>query len=182
MLRAWVEAPPTGGAPGETAELREGWLRLAVNLARTGAADEAFAIYRRLVERRAAGGEDWVAVVAYEELASGLAAAGRLGEAVELLGAAVERFPGEQRFYLHRAALLDRAGRVAEARQALSVLDRRLTTADTAADSPRYVYSDWPAVAFDRSRRTFGDQVAERVPRLAEALAAETGSVGEGSR
>lgn len=181
VLRPWVEARPTG-APGEAGELREGWLRLAVNLARTGSTDEAFAIYRRLIEARTAGGQDWVAVVSHEELASGLAAAGRLAEAIELLGAAVERFPGEQRFYLQRAALLDRAGRVAEARQVLSVLDRRLTTASPEADSPRYVYSDWPAAAFDRSWRTFGEQVAERVPRLAQGLAAETGSSAGGRR
>lgn len=150
----------------------EAWLRLAVNLQRIESRrpEEAREIYRRLVNRDDV--EEWIAVLAYEELARALAADRDIPTAVSLLQRGLERFPGQARLYIYLAALHDRAGRLRDGREVLATLERRMATGGIhKTDSPRFRYGEWPEHAFEASRRHFAAIVSARLPRLAEALA-----------
>lgn len=150
----------------------EAWFRLAVNLQRIESRrpEEAQEIYRRLVNRDDV--EEWIAVLAYEELARALAADRDIPGAVSLLQRGLERFPEQSRLYIYLAALHDRAGRLREGREVLATLERRMATGGIhTTDSPRFRYGEWPEHAFEESQRHFADIVSARLPRLAEALA-----------
>ncbi len=145
-------------------------LRLGVNLRRLGKD-------RRAVDHLNAAisepGPDWVAAVAAQELASLHAGDKRLDEALRVLEEAVSRHPQVQRLRVQLAAMLDRAGRRAEA---LTVLDRLDPTAGSGINSPRLRYSRANSAAITAVRRTLEEEANRGLSALSFAVRpAETG-------
>jgi tetratricopeptide (TPR) repeat protein len=153
----------------------EGRLRLAVNLRRLGKVEEAEEQLRRGLEEDAS---DWIAILSYQELAELEYSEGRGEEAVELLRQARERFPDNQRLHVQLAALLDRLGRPAEAREALDQLDPQKGQDQ---DTPRMRYgqpSRWLAL---ETRRTLEERGTAQRTRLLGALERILGKEDHGS-
>ena len=153
----------------------EGKLRLGVNLRRLGKVEEAERWLRRGMEE---GVSDWIAILSYQELAELEYGTGRGLEAVELLREARERFPANQRLHIQLAALLDRLGRPAEARQALDQLNPQ---SGRDQDTPRLRYGEpsrWLAL---QSRRTLEERGEEQRQPLLSALEQILGKADHGS-
>ena len=126
-------------------------LRLGVNLKRQGKPKRAI---DHLEAAATEPGPEWVAAVAAQELASLHADNDRLEEAITVLEAAATAHPDHQRLTLQWAALLDRAGRHADA---LGVLDRLDPVAGIDASSPRLIYTQPPAAAITAARRALAE-------------------------
>ena len=135
-------------------------LRLGVNLKRLDKGRRAAA---HLAAAIAEPGADWVAAVAAQELASLHADDERLAGAVSVLEAAVERHPEVQRLKVQLAAMLDRAGRRAEA---LAVLDRLDPTVGSDVGSPRLRYSRANSTAIAAVRRTLQEEASRGLAAL----------------
>ncbi|MCD4750385.1 MAG: hypothetical protein K8R59_13520, partial [Thermoanaerobaculales bacterium] len=151
----------------------EGKLRLAVNLARTGADRPAYRLYRELIDLQS---PDWIKVIAYQELARSLLAKGRASEAVGLLRQGTTRLPENQRLVIQLSFALDQAERRGEATEVL----RGLSHANRGEDeSPRYRYTEWPMLV-QKAQNRYGGASSERALKsLAEGLA--RGKSGTGS-
>jgi Flp pilus assembly protein TadD len=162
QLRELEKAYPSDG---------EGRLRLAVNLARVGADDEAEALFRAVA---ADAEEGWVRIVAVEQLATLLMARRDLVSATEILREAVAAEPRSSRLKIQLAAALDRMGRPSEASRIVD--DVRQRGADPSM-SPRWRYAVWPA--FDREEHE--RRLAEVADEGTAALAAAIGSLTEGT-
>ncbi len=130
-------------------------LRLGINLKRQGKPKRAIP---HLEAARSEPGPEWVAAVAAQELASLLAEEKRLDEAIGVLDEASAAHPGVQRLRVQLAALLDHAGRPADA---LAVLDSLDPTAGIDVSSPRLIYTRPPTAAIAAARQTLAD-VADR--------------------
>lgn len=167
-LRALVEA-----APYEP----EGQLRLAVQLARHGEADDAEAHFDRLISGEVPAPE-WMRSLAYQESCRILVDRGELDAASVLMGRGVVELPGDPTLPILLAYVTDRAGqptRRAELSEAL-----QLSTASGEL-SPRYLYSRMPRRALDALRAELEASTAERLPRLAAALSSDRARVVGGS-
>lgn len=142
-----------------------GRLRLAINLKRLGKKNaEAESILRHLVAREA---NDWVTVVAIQELAASLWASGERQEAVTFLRGALERFPTASRLTIQTASFLDRLGRPGEARKLL----RSLETAEAGeGETPRLRYSQWPLEDITTVRRSLRQRQRQHLPALQKML------------
>ncbi len=128
-------------------------LRLGVNLRRL---DKPRRAAEHLLDAISEPGPDWVAAVAAQELASLHAEEKRLDVALQVLEEAIARHPEVQRLKVQLAALLDRAGRGAEA---LATLDRLDPSAGSDASSPRLIYSRAPTAAITAARRALADEI-----------------------
>ncbi|HMB53102.1 MAG TPA: tetratricopeptide repeat protein [Thermoanaerobaculia bacterium] len=151
--------------------VRPNWLearvRLAVNLARTGAQAEAAERFGAMCRDPEAG---WAAVLSCEELARMRLAAGEPGAAQALLSDAVERFPDAERLRLTLAYAVDRGGDPAAARALVEEVAERPAGGD---ESPRRRYNrgtDSDPI-LELSARLEA-KAAERAPALAAVLAA----------
>ncbi len=129
---------------------REGRLRLAVNLARTGHPSRS---RRLLTELVAEGDDDWVLAVAYHELARDLLRRQRLDEAESLLVAARDRLPDDDQLRLLLSAVADLRPGAAESDGALALRSR--------ADRPsaRHRYQQWPQPAPAVTEGAQGEQL-----------------------
>ena len=140
--------------------VRAGWLearvRLAVNLARTGATGEAAERFEAMCGDAAAG---WAAILSCEELARMRLAAGDAAAAERILRAAIERFPDAERLRLALAFAVDRGGDPAAARALVEALAERPAGG---GETPRQRYN----------RGTDPDHVVQLSTRL-QARAAE---------
>lgn len=162
QFRALEKAYPSDG---------EGRLRLAVNLTRVGADDQAETLFRAV----AADAEDsWVRIVAVEQLATLLMARGDLVSATEILREAVAAEPRSSSLKIQLAAVLDRMGRPGAASRLVD--DVGQLGADSSM-SPRWRYAVWPA--FDREEQE--RRLAEVADEGTAALAAAIGSLAEGT-
>ncbi|MCZ6793944.1 MAG: hypothetical protein O7J95_10070 [Planctomycetota bacterium] len=143
----------------------EAKLRLAINLRRLGSANRAESLFRRMLEPQV---EEWVGVLAHQELADFLVEDDRLLEATELLSAAVDRWPYVERFYIQQMLVLDLQHRPLAARKLLEdlTLQRKRDV-----DSPRLRYTSWPRATFERDRHFLERSAANRLEVLAEGLA-----------
>ena len=102
----------------------EAKLRLAINFRRLGSAKRAESLFRRMLEPEV---EEWVGVLAHQELADFLVEDDRLREAAELLSAAVDRWPYVERFYIQQMLVLDLQHRPLAARKLLEDLTLQRT-------------------------------------------------------
>lgn len=154
----------------------EARLRLAVNLQRTGDSQAAESSYAALTGEH----EEWVAILASQELATLLGEQGRTGEAVERLRAAVRRHPAERLLHLQLAFWLDRAGdragALAEAEAA--ALDLPAEADAKATMAPRRMYNRWPQDAFTEAEALMRQTAEPQLPRLAVALGTVSGTGG----
>jgi tetratricopeptide (TPR) repeat protein len=96
-------------------------LRRATLFGRLDRADEAVAAYESLI---ASSRQDWIVVLAYQELARIRVEQQRPGAAAAALEQATRRFPRDRTLQLHLAYALERAGNPARARQLLDGVDR----------------------------------------------------------
>lgn len=142
---------------------REGRLRLAVNLVRTGRRQAGEEILRALLD---GGAPAWIEALAAQELVRLLVDDGRTGEAEREVRAALRRMPDDQRLWILLGAILDAAGRHAECVDAI----RSLPPA-TRGVSPRARYAEWPELGFAASRQQLAAAAREGLPALGAALA-----------
>ncbi len=144
------------------AEIR---LRLAINLGRVGDAAEARAMFSKLT---AEPGEGWVTPLAYQELARLDEKKEALATAVEVLRAGVTRFPQSVRLRIQLASVLDRQGKVREARQ---VIEEVSGLHGDAHEGARFRYNQTGTDSVAVSRSFFEENAASRMRVLADALA-----------
>ncbi len=141
-----------------------GHLRLAVCLRRLDRGEEADGVLRAIVASDAAS---WVLAVAYQELGRSLVEAGRSGEALELLGAAVRRLPDDPTLPVQLAYVADRMGE-SEPLDLGQALRQRASS--DGPDSSRYRYSQMSKAPFEELREELRRDEAEQLPLLAKAL------------
>lgn len=146
---------------------REGRLRMAVNLARLGSARDSERLLRELVAEEET---DWVAVVAYQELARTYRRTDRLAEAQALLIEAVERFPADGRLRTQLAFVLDFAHEPQRALAVIQDLGEGETGEGAAEPSPRRRYGMGPQAPYDEALATLADSAVSRLPRLVEVI------------
>lgn len=162
---------------GPDAEAR---LRLAINLRRTGRDLEAEPLLADLARPNAAE-EQWVAILASQELANLLADHNRLGDAVARLREAAARHSGNGSLRIQLSYLLDRSGDPAAALDAAEDAARRVDAAGVGpngAPDPRLIYNRWPQHAFDGAESGMRQSAEPELPRLAMALGAVRGAGG----
>jgi tetratricopeptide (TPR) repeat protein len=148
-------------------ESREGRLRLALNLEKQGHRGEAERRLRALAEDRGAEA-DWIAAVAWQELARAEIAGKRLDVAERTIAAGLARLPGDEKLELERAYLLDLRGQPGRAEEVLGP-DRSPAPA-TSGSSARLRYDELPQELLDRSWEEVRHGLAVRFPSLAGLL------------
>ncbi len=160
-LRRLQDTPAADGVAFDDAAK----LRLAINLRRLGKKEEqAEELFQQLIERPA---NDWVTVVAYQELATLLAAAGRSDEALVVLKQGLARLPEAARLIIQMASLLDAQGRPSEARRWVASID---WVAQRFQDTPRFIYGQWPVDQVAVVRRSLRRRQLESLPDLLHHL------------
>lgn len=149
---------------------REGRLRMAVNLARLGEAQQARGLLEELVGEPI---RDWVGSLAYQELADFHRAAGRHDRAAEVLSAGLERFPGDGRMRTQLAFVLDHQR---EPKRSLAVI-QELAELEGPVDepSPRRLYGMGPQEAYREAVTGLEQSASARMPRLARLVNAGVG-------
>jgi tetratricopeptide (TPR) repeat protein len=144
----------------------EARLRLAINLGRLHKAAEAASLFEGLIAEE---GDSWIKPVAFQELANLEVHREAFARAEAVLHAGVEHFPETVRMRVQLAALLDREGKIREARQVVEeVLTLRVGTVEEAA---RFRYNNTTADSVAASRSFFEENASSRMRVLAEALA-----------
>lgn len=147
----------------------EARLRLAVNLVRLGHLNRAERALRRLLEVRA---EEWLQVLAYEELTRLLIRRSRLDEAARTMRSGVSRHPTQQGLYVVLAYVLERLGQPEEG---ALVLERMPENADAGELSPRFRYSQPRPAQLEPLRVQLVRNAEVRLPILADALSESGG-------
>jgi len=122
----------------------EARLRLGVCDARVGDGREAEELFRELLAPEVT---PWIRALAYQELGRLLVAADRPRDAVAVLMEGSSEIPGNQRLRILLAHAFDAVG---QPQQAASVLAAIGSWSGPMDESPRYRYSQWPAL--DRSQ------------------------------
>ena len=148
----------------------EGRLRLALCLRRLQALAEADSLLVSLLP----ADEEWIALLAAEELADLRADQGREGEAMAVLREAAKRFPASQRLQLRISFLAER-GR--DPGTALAVAEKALDLPG-GEESARLRYDRWPRAAFALAAAGIEAAARERMTLLAQALGAVPPAVG----
>lgn len=143
---------------------REGQLRLGINLARVGEVGRAEKMLRRLTTGDA---DDWVAVLAYEELGRLLLAAERPQDAQKLLEAGLARFPAEGAL---RTALVLALDSQKLHRQALAIMEELPWVEPETGASPRLLYTRGPQETFTAAEAALAESAAPRAKRLAQIV------------
>ncbi len=147
----------------------EGRLRLALNLARTGAAGESLELLREL--RRDQAAPDWITVLAHQEQARLAADGGELREAARIVRGALRRWPGQPTLTIQLAQLLDADGDLQGSRELLAGVE----PGERGGPAERTLYNRWPDAAVAVSRREVADRARGRLDDLAAALASLDG-------
>ncbi|HEX5760520.1 MAG TPA: tetratricopeptide repeat protein, partial [Thermoanaerobaculia bacterium] len=140
----------------------EALLRLAVNLQRTGATEEAARMLRPLT-----GIPAWIGAIAVQELARLHAEAKNFEAAEAVLRAGLERFPREGAIYLQLATVLDRQGRAVAGRE---VMGQFLALPAAERGTSRLRYNRDPEDLWEAVRRQIADSTRNGLPLLAQAL------------
>ncbi len=148
----------------------EGRLRLAVNLARTGAVEKSRGLLRKL--RRDETAPEWVAVLAHQEQARELADDGNAREAERILRGGLRRWPGQPTLTIQLAYLLDAGGELQEARELLATVE----TSGRGGPAERSRYNRWSDTAVAASRLEVAERASERLDELAATLEEHIGS------
>lgn len=151
-------------------EHREGRLRMAVNLGRLGEPDQARRLLAGLTSEPSS---DWVATVAYQELARIHREAGRLEVAERTLRQGLERFPADGGLRTQLAYVLDFQRRPKEA---LEVMERIRDGEVSREPTPRRLYGLGPQEAYHEVVAGLKDSSSTRMPRLARLV---NGTVGD---
>lgn len=153
---------------------REGRLRMAVNLRRLGSPEQA----RRLLEELVAEPSgDWVAVVAFQELARVHRIEGRGDLAEEVLWDALERFPDDGHLRVQLAFVLDQQR---QPQRALSLVQELSSPGAEGAGgragrpTPRRLYGMGPQEAYRTVVAGLEESAASRTPRLARLIEGPT--------
>lgn len=141
----------------------EARLRLARGLLRTGEAGRGEAILRTNLEGPV---PDWVRIVSYQELGRLLADTGRPREALALLGAAVKRFPRNERLAIQLAHLL-----YAQGEGIPQVVDELLSGWQRTGQTPRSRYEAGPIDDLIALNEAVRADVEARLPQLARGVA-----------
>jgi tetratricopeptide (TPR) repeat protein len=143
----------------------EARLRLAVNLGRLKKTAEAEKLLRELT---ADEGESWVTPLAFQELARLEERREALGKAEEVLRAGAARYPQSVRMRVQLAAVLDRRGKIREAR---SVIEEIPTLQPGPEEEARFRYNSSGGDSVAASLTFFEENASARMRVLAEALA-----------
>ena len=151
---------------GDRPEDVEGALRLGVNLVRLKRFAHGIPLLRKCMDGPV---DEWIAVVAAEELARALVATGKLGQATEVLERSIQRFPGEASLRVQLAFVLDTANNPIAARAAIENMG---APSGAARVSPRLRYCRWPSDALGAVRADLARAAAERGEALAQVLTA----------
>lgn len=149
---------------------REARLRRAVLRATLESFERAEPELQALAETPA---DDWIAVVAAQEIVRDRLASDRYDDAAALSTAALERFPDEPSFAVTRAFAERRRGNRAEAGAAL---DAALIPRASTETSARRRYEQVPLGRLAADREAFAQEAAVQRPRLAEAIAYAPGT------
>jgi tetratricopeptide (TPR) repeat protein len=144
----------------------EARLRLAVNLGRVKKTAEAEKLLRELTEEE---GDSWVVPLAFHELARLEERRDALSRAEGVLRAGLVRFPEGVRLRVHLAALLDREGKIREARHVIQEVPA--LQVGTVQESARFRYNNTSGESVVASRSFFEENASSRMRVLAEALA-----------
>lgn len=124
----------------------------------------------RELERLATTGEsDWIALVAAQEQARRLLAAGELEGSIAFLNRMIERFPGDSSLRVTLAFAAARSGRRSEAQLAAQAA---LATRPSAGEGPRRVFADLPLRLLREAAARANAVALSRLPSLAAAIAA----------
>lgn len=150
-------------------ENREARLRLALNEEKQGHRGEAERRLRDLTQDRAAAA-DWIAAIAWQELARAEIADRRLDAAERTVAAGLARLPGDEKLEIERAYLLDLRGQPGRAEETLGA-DRAPAPA-TSGSSARLRYDELPQELLARTWEEVRQGLAARVPSLAALLSA----------
>lgn len=143
---------------------REGLLRLGVNLARLEKTERAEKILRGLTR---GDEDDWIAVLAFEELGRQLHAAGRFKDAQKVLETGLARFPGEGALRTVLVLTLD-AQKLH--RQALAVMEELPWVEPDTGASPRLLYTRGPQETFTAAESELAASAAPRARRLGQLI------------
>lgn len=148
---------------------REGRLRMAVNLGRLDSPEQARALLEELLSEPA---RDWVAAVAYQELARVHRAAGRTGLAEEVLWDALERYPEDGHLRVQLAFVLDQRR---QPQRALSLVQELTAQGDgrpplEGQPPPRRLYGMGPQEAYRAVLAGLEESAASRTSRLARLI------------
>jgi tetratricopeptide (TPR) repeat protein len=160
-LRKALAAAPTNP------EIR---LRLAINLARTKDDAEARSIFDKLI---AEPDDSWVLPLAYQELARLDEKGEALTKAVDVLRAGVTRYPESVRLRIQLASVLDRQGKVREARR---VIEEVSGLHGDGNEGARFRYNQTGTDSVAVSRSFFEENAASRMRVLADALERTAGA------
>jgi tetratricopeptide (TPR) repeat protein len=142
---------------------REARLRLAVDLARLGRREEAEEGLRRVIRDETGG---WRLHLAYQELAR-LFLESDPAKAEATLREGLERLPSDEKLTLLLAALRERRGEPAAAREALAAL---APEGNDGGGTARHRYNRPPVEPFDTTLADLGREATARLPNLAAAL------------
>jgi tetratricopeptide (TPR) repeat protein len=140
----------------------EGWLRLAINLARSGRERAAFESFNRLISGHP---DDWIAILAAQEQARLMVRNNAPEEALEVLEKAILRYPNDQRLRVYRAWVLDASGRPLDAVATLV----EIPPAEH-EESPRLRYGEWPDLGAEVSAAAISETAKAALPNLGTAL------------
>jgi Flp pilus assembly protein TadD len=154
-------------------EDREGRLRLALNLEKQGHRQDAERRLRDLAEAKGAE-SDWIAAVAWQELARAQIADKKLDAAERTITAGLGRLPGDEKLQLERAYLLDLRGEPGRAEEVLG--PERTPAPATSGSSARLRYDELPQELLDRGWEELRHGLAARFPALTGILNAPTRS------
>ncbi|MGB3562324.1 MAG: tetratricopeptide repeat protein [Thermoanaerobaculia bacterium] len=146
----------------------EARLRLALCTARQEESDKDAA--RVDLERVIAEGtaEPWVRSVAFQELARLHLEEEQTETAEQVIRQGLAELPGDQQLAIQLAAILDARRRPKEALKALEEFE----TGDWNHVSPRQIYDAWPTEGLAAARDTMRQMMFERLPLIADGLAA----------
>jgi len=124
----------------------EARLRLAINQTRVGADRKAERQLHRLLAQQT---PLWIRTLAYQELGRSLVERGKVNEGEQLLRAAVNEVPRNQRLQILHAHALDVQQRPWQAAEVVEALESRGGQQST---SPRLMYAQWPDLDLERLR------------------------------
>lgn len=144
---------------------REGRLRMAVNLNRLGSDRDAVRLLNALI---AEPENDWIAAVAFQELAGIHRHAENLELAEQVLWQGLERFPEDGRMRTQLALVLDHRRLPARSLAVIGELHREAGRNE--GPSARRRYGLGPQEAYARARAALEESAASRVARLAQLL------------
>jgi|GEM_PF-1551960 len=146
---------------------REGRLRMAVNLNRLGSGHDAVRLLNGLI---AEPENDWIALVAFQELAGIHRKAGELELSEQVLWQGLERFPDDGRLRTQLALVLDHRRLPTRSLAVIGELYREAGRNE--GPSARRRYGMGPQEAYAKARATLEESAASRVARLAQLLEA----------